>query len=141
MQKRASQLRVLAFSTKKKFKFHCKHYSDKAKDIIFKIADSVKLATEKPKHSRRLDGNCGRATILSETAAEQTCAICKISEFTFYRTSKSKKEIQKNIDEEQKVDKNKILLDDFDKPTISRILLSFYLRPKPELPTFEKIHN
>ena len=68
-------------------------------------------------------------------------SVVQNSERTFYRTSKAKKEIQKSKDKEQKVDKNKILLDDFDKTAISRIILSFYTRPKPELSTLDNIHQ
>ena len=82
-KRKASKLKLLAFLTRKKFKFHGKRYSDEVKDIICKIADWVKLVIEKQNRGQRL--------ILSETAAEQTCAICKISESTFYRTSKTRK--------------------------------------------------
>ena len=126
-KRKAPKSKLLAFPAKKNSKFPGKRYFNEVKDITFKVADWVKFAIEKQTLGERL--------ILSETVIEQTCAICKISESTFYRTSKGKKEIQKNKDEEQKVDGNKVLLNDFDKTVISRIILSFYRRPKPEFPT------
>ena len=79
---------------------------------------------------------------LYENVAEQLCGICKVSKYTFYRTLKGKKGIKKkNKDGEQKVVKNKTLLEDFDKTAISMIILSFYRRPKHELPTLDKVHQ
>ena len=125
-KRKAPKSKLLAFPVKNKSKFHGKRSSDEVKDIISKVIDWAKLATEK--HGERFT--------LSETVAEPTCAICKISESSFYRTSEGKKVIQKNKDEVQKVDKNKILLYDSDK-TISRIIVSSYTRLKPELPILD----
>ena len=131
-KRKALKSNLLAFPDKNKSKLHGKRYSNEAKDIICKAANWVKLTIEKQKHGQRP----------SETVAEHTCATCKISESTFYRTLKGKMEIKKKTDEEQKVDKNKILLKDCEKTVISRIVLSFYTRPKPELPTTDtKIHQ
>ena len=73
-KRKAPKSKPLAFTAKKKSKFHGKCYLDEAEDIICKVADWVKLAIEKQKLGQRL--------ILSETVAEQTFAICKFSEST-----------------------------------------------------------
>ena len=100
-KRKATKTKLLAFSSKKNSKSPGKHYLNEAKDIISKVANWFKFAIEKQK----LGG-----LIQSKTVVEQICAICKISESTFYRTLTGKKEIKNNKDEEQKFDKNKVLM-------------------------------
>ena len=71
--------------------------------------------------------------------AKLVSEIFGISESKIYRIRKESEPMEQSENEETR-GRPQIKLDDFNKNALSRLIHSFYTRPKPEIPTLDKIH-
>ena len=91
----------------------------------------------------------GERVFESRSRAKETGKICGVSKTQVLRL-KSKHDshhvdetgIEREISEVSKnMGRPRIELDDFNKTALSRLILGYYLKPQPEIPTLAKIHT
>ena len=97
-------------------------------DIAFvrKVEEWVKGALRRQKNGENVFPTQDQATVVSE--------ICGISRREVFYLRK-KEQIP------ERKERSKTRIDDFDKRVLSRLILGFYKRSPPELPTLDKIHR
>ena len=115
--------------------------SERERDLVCRVDSWVGEATKREKGGERVFKSRGRAN--------ETGKICGVSKRQVLRL-KSKHDadhvdktgIEREISEVSKnMGRPRIELNDFDKTALSRLLLGYYLKPPPEIPTLSKIHT
>ena len=118
-----------------------KKWSQKERDLVYRVDSWVGEAMKREKSGERV--------FESRSRAKETGKICRVSKTQVPRL-KSKHDshhvdetgIEREISEGSKnMGRPRIELDDFDKTALSRLILGYYLKPQPEIPTLAKIHT
>ena len=83
---------------------------------------------------------------LSDDKAVQTAKVCRISRREVFNICKEVSTDREGTADQEKKEKKvtgrqEIRLDSFDQTALSRLILGFYLRNPPELPTVDKIYS
>ena len=118
-----------------------KKWSQKERDLVYRVDSWMGEAMKREKRGERV--------FESRSRAKETGKICGVSKMQVLRL-KSKHAphhvdetgIEREISEVSKnMGRPRIELDDFDKTALSRLILGYYLKPQPEIPTLAKIHT
>ena len=104
-----------------------KNFSESDKKIIEAIDKWVASAMEKEQNGEKI--------FQSNDHAMETSKICKISRSSIFNVRKDGSEVDWS-----QTGRQKIILDDFDKSLLSRMILGFYKKNPPELPNLDKIY-
>ena len=116
-------------------------WSQKERALVYRVDSWVGEAMTREKSGERV--------FELRSRAKETGKICGVSKTQVLRL-KSKHDshhvdetgIEREISEVSKnMGRPRIELDDFDKTALSRLILGYYLKPQPEIPTLAKIHT
>lgn len=124
-------------STAGERKGQVKWLTKEQKTLIAKVNKWVSAAVSREKNKQAVFTHTSPTRITSE--------ICGISERHVYRVKKDE-ESSSDDDGGRVCDASprgrpKIKIDDFNKNALCRLIHSFYIRPRPEIPTLDKIHQ
>ena len=104
-------------------------YSEDTKNVVQNISDWVRAAIEREENGERV--------FTSKIIVDEIQNISRISKSSIYRFLKDG---EVNV-KPKKMCKEKVVFDEFDEKGLSRIILGFYKRTPPELPTLDKIYK